>query len=88
MQGSFPYMAPEVFEGHYDVRSDSWSVGIVMFALMTGRLPFMEKSEETLVQDIKHKDINYQQTDHYSPEAVAFVKALLQKDIHLRPSAQ
>ncbi len=88
VQGSLPYMAPEVFHGRYDVRSDTWSLGVVMFALMTGRLPFMQKDEESLVHHIKHEDIDYLKTEQYSPEATAFLKALLRKELALRPTAQ
>lgn len=39
--GSFPYMAPEVLQGYpADGRSDLYSLGIVLYQLVTGRLPF------------------------------------------------
>jgi len=34
------YIAPEVFQGNYSKRCDIWSLGIVLYQLMVGKLPF------------------------------------------------
>ena len=38
---SFPkiYTAPEVFENYYNEKCDLWSVGIILYLLLTGQLP-------------------------------------------------
>ncbi len=37
--GTAYYMAPEIFTGTYDERCDIWSLGIILFMLVTGEPP-------------------------------------------------
>ena len=34
------YMAPEVLEGNYGDKADIWSLGVLMYTLVSGYLPF------------------------------------------------
>jgi serine/threonine protein kinase len=38
-------MAPEVVTQHYTLSADMWSVGMVAYLLLTGRLPFASAGE-------------------------------------------
>lgn len=39
--GDIRFRAPEVVSGkHYDFKADSWSFGVILFQLLTGKLPF------------------------------------------------
>jgi len=40
VMGTPPYMAPELFDGYVDERSEVYSVGILLYQLLTGCLPF------------------------------------------------
>jgi len=38
--GTPPYMSPEVFRGSFTEKCDIWSLGVVVFHVMTGELPY------------------------------------------------
>jgi serine/threonine-protein kinase len=40
MMGTPHYVAPEIFEGYMDVRSEVYSVGILLYQMLTGYVPF------------------------------------------------
>ena len=49
--GTFPYMAPEALAGHACMASDTWSLCVTLYEMVTGRLPFWDDNVFTL----KHK---------------------------------
>jgi serine/threonine protein kinase len=40
MGGTYPYMAPEAFDGKAAAVSDVWSLSVTLYEMVTGRLPF------------------------------------------------
>ena len=44
--GTTSYMAPEVLTGPYDVQCDLWSVGVIVYFMLCGYLPFMGRNDE------------------------------------------
>ena len=53
--GTPAYMSPESFgeEGYYGFTSDIWSLGVLLHAMVSGRLPFSAPNVFDLQKEIK-----------------------------------
>jgi len=51
--GSLYTCAPEVFNSKYDEKVDLWSVGVIMYMMLTGEPPFNGESEPEIIKNIK-----------------------------------
>ncbi|XP_052037668.1 sperm motility kinase X-like [Apodemus sylvaticus] len=84
--GTVQYCAPEVLDKkEYNVlATDIWSMGIVLYYLVVGHLPFTETVLSELKYEILYRScwIPY----HLSPEIQDLLKGLMTKDPTMRPS--
>jgi non-specific serine/threonine protein kinase len=70
--GTAAYMSPEQAQGlDVDHRTDIWSLGVVMFEMLTGKLPFRGEHEASLLYSIVHEE----------PQAVSSVRSDVPSDI-------
>jgi serine/threonine protein kinase len=59
--GSPSYLAPEVLEQKpYGKECDIWGIGIVIFAMLSGTLPFYDEDYSVLFEKIKRCDLYFQ----------------------------
>lgn len=51
--GTSYYVAPEVLDGHYSFECDCWSLGVIMYVILSGHLPFPGKTNSDVFMKIK-----------------------------------
>merc|ERR1719498_1856489 len=79
--GTLAYVAPEVPKKSYTSQCDLWSMGVIVFVLLSGRMPFHGESEEQML-DIKKAKYTFK-PEHWSNVSQSgheFTKALLELD--------
>jgi serine/threonine-protein kinase HSL1 (negative regulator of Swe1 kinase) len=82
--GSPHYAAPEVIEGraYNGSSSDIWSCGVILFALLAGRLPFDDEDLHTLLEKVKIG--SYDMPQALDKRAQDLIARMLEKDVRKR----
>ena len=75
------YWAPEILEGgQYDEKADLWSAGIILFQLVSGRVPFQARSEYELRQKVQKGEYSFPEGVRVSRTCAHIIKALIRLD--------
>ena len=84
--GTIIYCAPEIIlDFPYTKNVDSWSLGVITYIILYGRLPFWDKDRTKLSLKITKRNPNYKSyANLISDEAKNFIQNLLIKDQYKR----
>ena len=82
------YMSPETIDGRANARSDIWSVGVIIYLMLTGKYAFNAEKGENLYHKIKNDEIDMKPLieSQCSEEAKDFICKCLKKNYNERMS--
>ncbi|NIP41878.1 MAG: serine/threonine protein kinase [candidate division Zixibacteria bacterium] len=90
LAGTVEYMAPELFESRQpDKKSDLYSLGVIFYKLITGKVPYTGDDPLMIISDKLEKPIPpiNEEYSKYPPEFIDLTLKLLEKDPDDRPDS-
>eukprot|EP00698_Gefionella_okellyi_P021219 TRINITY_DN6813_c0_g1_i1.p1 TRINITY_DN6813_c0_g1~~TRINITY_DN6813_c0_g1_i1.p1 ORF type:complete len:627 (-),score=92.98 TRINITY_DN6813_c0_g1_i1:153-2033(-) len=79
--GSPLYMAPEILRFQkYDAKADLWSVGVILFELLTGKPPFKADHQKQLLENIEKMELRLPKGVSISDSCLQILQLLLRRD--------
>ncbi|GJP33455.1 hypothetical protein CLOM_g17994 [Closterium sp. NIES-68] len=87
--GSPFYLAPEVLSGNYGHQADIWSLGVMLYMLLSGSAPFFGETEDEVLAAVKRGKFSFYRPiwGSISPFAKDLIRCLLRQDPAKRPTA-
>ena len=58
------YIAPEVLKGNYNEKCDVWSIGIILFILLSGTPPFNGSNDDDIMNNVKKGTYNFKSINY------------------------
>lgn len=88
-QGTVHYLAPEVLTGAYTQLCDVWSCGVILYVLLSGKMPFAGSDLEAAEAIVAgHFDFTGPEWDNISMDAKSLITRMLATNQFARISAE
>jgi calcium-dependent protein kinase len=79
--GTCFYMAPEVLTAEYDKKVDVWSLGVILYVMLSGFVPFPGKTDQEIFSRIRNAPLSFDKPcwSSVSEEAKMLIRKMLEK---------
>ena len=86
LHGSLYYIAPEVLNKSYTEKCDVWSIGVIMYILLSGEPPFNGKNNDEVFKKIQSGPLKFPDHgfQHVSEQAKSLIKDMLNRNLKKR----
>jgi serine/threonine protein kinase len=89
--GTLKYAAPELIaRTGYTAKADCWSLGVILYILLQGKVPFFGDSEQQIANRIQHKRLDFTSSKwaSFSPSCLEVLTGLMRRKEASRLSAE
>lgn len=88
--GTAYYIAPEVLKGEYNEKCDLWSLGVILYILLSGKPPFDGNDDKEIVNSVRMGtySITGSEWKNISNDAKDLIKKMLTYDANNRITAE
>ena len=86
--GTLFYIAPEVIMEKYNFKCDMWSCGVIMYILLTHKIPFNGDDDEEIKKQILFQDYDTDYLSKFSKNSQDLINKLLDREVNRRINSE
>jgi calcium-dependent protein kinase len=88
--GTCFYMSPEVIKGEYNEKCDVWSLGVLLYVLISGRAPFNGSDDNAIIKKVTEGkfEFKWEGWKGISDDCKNLIRHMLTVDVKKRPTAE
>ena len=89
MYGTAYYIAPEVLSGNYTEKCDLWSIGVILYIMLSGKPPFAGKNDDEILAKVQQGYYQFpsKEWSKRSEECKNLISKLMERDTNKRLTA-